>query len=419
MSNNQQMCSFVLRSIALWPLRLTSIPFRKLIIASITIDLSFGLSMPVHAASFDCVGANTPVEKMICADGHLSRLDDTLNREYRNRLRKQTGLHKLKSGQRIWLKEVRNACRDATCLRTTYEARIRQIKNSFGDEDELATVKDRFAQVGLNGKSAMGSSTYESNARGRDFIESDVSSIQKDWDTDGYWYFFSKEKKNLPVLAYIDQDGSDALLSLSRDEGIWVNKKRLATVEELARKGVSGHYSQFVSYPPQVLCGKFTVEVEASATSKFAHPLDSRVVIRDFTGIPLDPKSGVKGFKRGKELKSFAIFRKQIPPKTVANALSEDHQNKSKPLTIPIVSSIYAVSPLPDCTFLALMEDGLVRFTTTGETQAILPSNSRLIYGEEIQRLNEKFNLRSTDRETSLQSRLWFFYRNIFKGEQK
>jgi hypothetical protein len=101
--------------------------------------------------------------------------------------------------------------------------------------------------------------------------------------------------------------------------------------------------------------------------------------------------------------------------------LSEDHQNIDKPLTIPIASAIYAIASLADCTFLAKMEDGVVRFTATGETQAVLPPDTRLVYGEEIQRLNNAFNMnsRSADRETSLQPRLWFFYRNIFKGERK
>lgn len=419
----QQRSGVVLQGVCPWSLKLTTMPSQVhcLIMASMMFGLLFGLVVPVHAASFDCVRAKTQVEKMICADEYLSSLDDALNREYKNRLRKQAGLLKLKSEQRKWLKEVRNACHEVTCLRTTYEARIRQVKDPDEYEFELATVKDRSAQAGADGKPAMGSSIYEDDTRRRGYLETDISIIQRDWNTDGYWYFFSKDKKNLPVLDYIDHDGSDVLLTLSRDIGIWVNKKRLATAEELAKGGVIGYYSQSSSYPPQALCGKFTVGVEASGTEGFAHPLDSRVVIRDFTGISLDPKSGVKGFERGKELKSFAIFRKQTPQKIVGGVLSEDHQNIDKPLTIPIASAIYAIASLSDCTFLAKMEDGVVRFTATGETQAVLPPDTRLVYGEEIQRLNNAFNMnsRSADWETSLQPRLWFFYRNIFKGERK
>ena len=36
-----------------------------------------------HAASFDCAKAATPVEKMICADALLGRLDEALARNYR------------------------------------------------------------------------------------------------------------------------------------------------------------------------------------------------------------------------------------------------------------------------------------------------------------------------------------------------
>lgn len=246
---------------------------------------------------------------------------------------------------------------------------------------------------------------------------SDIAAIQDDWETDGYWYFYAKQKhkKSMPILAYLNQDASDVLLTISRQSGIWVNKRRPATQEELAQHG-----NLFPLYPPQSVCGFVKVGVEDVGNAHFGHPLDARVVIRDPQGVNM----------RGKELKSFAIFRKQIPPQVLHGVLSEDHEDQKKQLTVPVRSSISRVAALNGCTFLAKLEEGVVRFTTGGTTEAKLPADARLIYGEEIRRLNADFwkpwlptpdAMPGMTKEygESLQPRLWFFYRNIFEGELK
>ncbi len=40
----------------------------------------------IHAASFDCSKATSEVEKLICGDEELSKLDDSLNKAYLERL---------------------------------------------------------------------------------------------------------------------------------------------------------------------------------------------------------------------------------------------------------------------------------------------------------------------------------------------
>jgi uncharacterized protein len=90
--------------------------------------LAIGLATDAVGASFDCTRAGTRVEKMICADAELSRLDSELGTLYGD-LRRNAGSNEatLKRDQRIWLKE-RNACTDSACLAKAYRERIGQLK---------------------------------------------------------------------------------------------------------------------------------------------------------------------------------------------------------------------------------------------------------------------------------------------------
>lgn len=77
-----------------------------------------------HAASFDCGKAESAVEKMICLDDFLSNEDERLSLIY-TRLMKISEDHKnLKTEQIFWLKNLRNKCKDCTCLRDSYKNRI-------------------------------------------------------------------------------------------------------------------------------------------------------------------------------------------------------------------------------------------------------------------------------------------------------
>lgn len=81
---------------------------------------------PAFAASFDCRQASTNVEKTVCADGELSKLDDRLGAVYVQRLKAAASPHLERDKQRAWLKE-RNACTDRQCLRQSYEERLAEL----------------------------------------------------------------------------------------------------------------------------------------------------------------------------------------------------------------------------------------------------------------------------------------------------
>jgi uncharacterized protein len=80
---------------------------------------------PGFAASFDCRKAGTPVEKLVCADPVLGRLDEALDANYQAMLTVDVGRSRqaLRSEQLDWLAR-RNRCKDAQCLLQAYRERV-------------------------------------------------------------------------------------------------------------------------------------------------------------------------------------------------------------------------------------------------------------------------------------------------------
>ena len=108
---------------------------------------------PAPAASFDCAKAATAVEKMVCGDPALSRLDEVLADAYRRALSASAEPETLKARQREWLRAGRDVCTDAACLTQAYRKRIGQLHGLGGftaangmSESELA----RFLQAEPN-----------------------------------------------------------------------------------------------------------------------------------------------------------------------------------------------------------------------------------------------------------------------------
>lgn len=89
----------------------------------------WGVTGLAHAAGFDCQQAQSRVEKTVCADPALSELDEHLARYYAGALRTLAdgGAACLKADQARWLSAVRDACRDAACLRAVYLRRLSEL----------------------------------------------------------------------------------------------------------------------------------------------------------------------------------------------------------------------------------------------------------------------------------------------------
>lgn len=88
--------------------------------------------LPAAAASFDCKKAASEVEKLICENPELSRLDEGMTQMYEKARasvpdkpsRDLGGTDWLKWQQKAWLKIERNACATAGCLKQAYDSQI-------------------------------------------------------------------------------------------------------------------------------------------------------------------------------------------------------------------------------------------------------------------------------------------------------
>jgi uncharacterized protein YecT (DUF1311 family) len=82
--------------------------------------------------SFDCAKAASEVEKIICADDELSRLDDSLSKAYQKALNTRIKDQIIES-QKQWMKNGRDECKNAECLKKAYEIRIKELGlSSYG-----------------------------------------------------------------------------------------------------------------------------------------------------------------------------------------------------------------------------------------------------------------------------------------------
>ena len=86
-------------------------------------------STAAGAASFDCEKAGTFVEKEICTNLVLSKLDDALAENYR--MMQASGIDAAtrveeKARQKAWMAE-RNLCKDYACIEQAYRQRVDAI----------------------------------------------------------------------------------------------------------------------------------------------------------------------------------------------------------------------------------------------------------------------------------------------------
>lgn len=133
-----------------------AIRFRHYAQHLITLFCFFGTllysGIPASAASFNCAKAKTDIEKMICADGELSKLDATLSKLYSKTLISSGDTDEITKAERNWLKNVRNTCGTTECLNSTYHARIKQLARNFVSFDcEQAKTKVELLICGDDG----------------------------------------------------------------------------------------------------------------------------------------------------------------------------------------------------------------------------------------------------------------------------
>lgn len=97
------------------------------------------LSFAAQAASFDCGKASTKVEKRVCDNPTVSKLDDELSKTYQDDLKKANDEEKqrLITEQKHWLKYTRNLCSDETCFKHAYWSRLAELETFFAPHAPL------------------------------------------------------------------------------------------------------------------------------------------------------------------------------------------------------------------------------------------------------------------------------------------
>lgn len=88
-----------------------------------------------YAASFDCNKASSDVEKIICSDHKLSRLDDYLSQNYKIAMgpnMPEESKSKIIKSQIDWINK-RNACTDGQCIERMYSKQMDYLWNECFD----------------------------------------------------------------------------------------------------------------------------------------------------------------------------------------------------------------------------------------------------------------------------------------------
>lgn len=128
---------------------------------------------PAMSASFNCARAESNVEKLICANPTLSRLDERMGILYRQVVQSLGEKEKLKKTQSAWLREVRDSCENPVCLEREYEKRNLELSNELENSKNFEVAKyighyrkahtTSCFQPGPNGEDVLSSCDTEDN----------------------------------------------------------------------------------------------------------------------------------------------------------------------------------------------------------------------------------------------------------------
>jgi hypothetical protein len=78
--------------------------------------------------SFDCSKLISVQAQLICGDAELARVDKTMAEIYLQKLNASVDKTRLRTDQRVWLRNSRNVCGDKVCLLRSYHLRIDELK---------------------------------------------------------------------------------------------------------------------------------------------------------------------------------------------------------------------------------------------------------------------------------------------------
>ena len=144
------------------------------------------LVVPAHAASFDCAKAQTRVEKFVCNDPFISKLDSQLGKVYDEDIAKANPEQKarLVAEQRHWMSFTRAACTTQTCFKHAYWSRLAELETFYmphsplykHESEKAAAIKKILGTAPLypsrlNGKECSGVFLAVKEMKGIQFVD--------------------------------------------------------------------------------------------------------------------------------------------------------------------------------------------------------------------------------------------------------
>lgn len=109
-----------------------------MIFCRFVVVLIFVCSSCAFGASFNCAKSFVKIEKLICENSEISKLDEELAHVYATLKKKEKS--SLVDDQRRWLKDIRNSCNEESCVLNAYKMRINDLSdrlNCVGAESKI------------------------------------------------------------------------------------------------------------------------------------------------------------------------------------------------------------------------------------------------------------------------------------------
>ncbi len=110
---------------------------------------------PAHGASFDCKKAASAMEKAICGDPELSRLDEALVSAYKAALKDKAHAAFIRQTQRGWLSGTQGCADSVACMKERYRLRIATLRAGIVTSPAGKLVDTRISHTAtllMNGK---------------------------------------------------------------------------------------------------------------------------------------------------------------------------------------------------------------------------------------------------------------------------
>lgn len=141
---------------------------KRFIIFAFGIFVYSGDTFAGVSPSFDCAKATTEVEKLICSDDELAKLDVEMDKSYHafmKTLDEKYYRNKLKKKQREWLKDITKApCFSGTdkinCLKNIYAFRVQQLTNWAERKNWDFFINDHFFEKDYSAVTNNGEKIY-------------------------------------------------------------------------------------------------------------------------------------------------------------------------------------------------------------------------------------------------------------------